>query len=1044
MHNSEIDESLGSIAVIGMSGRFPGARSIDEFWQHLQHARELIDFSDEESQAEGSRRDPLRGERYVKAKPVLDDVELFDPSFFGMSSREASLMDPQHRLLTMCAHEALEDAGYDPATYPGLIGIYCGKGESHYLTRNVLPQEGDEVLENSHQCRILNNKDFLVSFISSKLDLRGPSVNVQAADSTSLVAISLACQSLLNYQCDMALCGGVSISLPPGTVSGGVGIVVLKRTAEALTDGDCVHAVIKGTAINHDGSGKDASRRIDGQAEVIGMAQALAGVAPETVTYIEASGVAAPLWDAREIAALTNVFRASTQKNSFCGLGSAKTDIGDLYAAAGVASLIKTVLALKHKMIPPSLPYNNPSSEIDFVSSPFYVNSRLSEWRSNGVPRRAGVSSFGTGGVNAHVVLEEAPARMPSSHSRPWQLLVLSGKSEEALERATNNLVAHLKEHPEQNLADLAYTLQTGRKSFAHRRVLVCRDPADGLAVLETRNPRRVFTSVAPVSPRSVAFMFSGLGNHYVYMAHDLYQTETVFRQTVEHCCELLKPHLGLDLREVLYPARKESSPISPPAGLADGMDAGGIDLRKMLRRGELAGEEAADRLNQSLFSQPALFVVEYALAQLWMSWGIYPDAMIGYSIGEYVAACIAEVFSLEEALLLVARRARMIQGLPGGAMLAVPLSEEQVQPLLNQRLTLSASNGPDISVVGGPTEAVTELQRRLTEQGLACQRLQVVHAFHSKMMSPIVESFTEMTRGLKLNPPKTPYLSSVTGDWITAEQAQDPKYWGEHLCQPVRFADGVQELWRQPGRMLLEVGPGQSLCAWAMQQPENVGAVQRVALPSLRHSYEQQSDAAYLLQTLGRLWLAGVPIDWSGFYALERRHRISLPTYPFDLQRCWIDPQKPLSGFRTLASSDTRPDGDEEEKMKELDQTGSRRFLPTPYVAARNGLEEQLSQVWHQVLNADQIGIYDNFFALGGDSIKATQLLTRVKGAFQATLSLRDFFNSPTVADLAMMVVQSQAERADSEVLAQVLREIKQLSQNDAPTMPPADGLAE
>jgi FkbM family methyltransferase len=637
----------------------------------------------------------------------------------------------------------------------------------------------------------------------------------------------------------------------------------------------------------------------------------------------------------------------------------------------------------------------------------------------------------------------QAPARMPSSDSRPSQLLVLSGKSEEELERTTNDLATHLREHPEENFADLAYTLQTGRKRFAHRRMLVCQDPADGLAVLETRNPRRVFTIVAPVSPRSVAFMFSGLGNHYVNMAHELYQTETVFRQAVAHCCELLKPHLGLDLREVLYPAGKESGLISPPADLAHSKNGGGLDLRRMLRRGEPA-DEAAARLNQSLFSQPALFVVEYALAQLWMSWGIYPDAMIGYSIGEYVAACVAEVFSLEDALMLVAKRARMIQGLPGGAMLAVPLSEEQVQPLLNQQLALSASNGPDISVVGGPTEAITELQRRLTEQGLACQRLQVVHAFHSKMMSPIVGLFTEMTKGLKLNPPKIPYLSNVTGDWITADQARDPKYWGEHLCQPVRFADGVQKLWRQPGRMLLEVGPGQSLCAWAMQQPENGVAVQRVALPSLRHSYEQQPDASYLLQTLGRLWLAGVPIDWSGFYAQERRHRISLPAYPFDLQRRWIDPQKSASGFRTLAASETRPAGDEEERMKDLDQTGSRRFLPTPYVAARNGLEEKLSEVWHQVLDADQIGIYDNFFALGGDSIKATQLITRVKETFHATLSLRDFFNSPTVADLAMMVVQSQAERADSEALAQVLREIKQLSQNDAAPTPPADGLAE
>lgn len=1007
MHNS--DEALGSIAVIGMAGRFPGAGSVAEFWHELQSAT-------------------LDAETCVTENPVLRDVELFDPPFFDMGLREASLMDPQHRLLMMCAYEALEDAGYDPATYPGLIGIYGGKGESHYLLKNILPKEGYAALENLDQCRVLNDHDFLVSFISSKLDLGGPSVNVQAADSTSLVAISLACQSLLNHQCDLALGGGVSICLPLRAGSG-VGMVVLKRLAEAIADGDCVHAVIKGTAINHDGTLRNAhtSLGMDRRVEVIGMAQAIAGVDPETVTYIETSGVAAPCWEAREITALTELFSASTQKKRFCALGSVNTKIGHLSAAAGVASLIKTVLALDHKMIPPSLHDPNPELEMDNASSPFYVNTQLSEWKSNGVPRRAGVSSFRTGGVNTHVVLEEAPSRTPSSHSRPWQLLVLSARSAGALERATDNLVGYLREHPETNLADLAYTLQIGRKSFAYRRVLVCQDQVDGLTALGTRNPRRVLTSVPAVGRKSVAFMFSGLGNHYVNMARELYQTEPVFRKTVDQCCELLRPHLGQDLREVLYPNSRDDSAISPQAGSTPGMNNEGIDLRKMLRRGEVA-DEAADKLNKSLFSQPALFVVEYGLARLWMSWGIYPDAMIGYSIGEYVAACLAEVFSLEDALLLVARRARMIQGLPGGAMLAVPLSEEEIQPLLSHQLTLSALNGPGISVVGGPTQAVLELQRQLTQEGLACQRLQVDHAFHSKMMSPILESFMETTRGLKLNPPKIPYLSNVTGDWITAEQAQDPKYWGEHLCQPVRFGEGVQRLWEQSGRILVEVGPGQTLCAWAMQQPKIGGVTERVALPSLRHSFEQQSDTSFILNTLGRLWLVGVPIEWPNFYAEERRYRISLPTYPFDLQRCWIEPQQPLRANPNLASSKIRSDAEEDDKTKELDHTGSRRLIPTSYVAARNELEEELSQVWREVLNNHQVGIYDNFFALGGDSIRATQLVTRVSKTFQATLSLRDIFNSPTVADLAVIIVQMQAEQADAGALAQVLREIKQL----------------
>lgn len=909
MDNS--DEALGSIAVIGMAGRFPGSANVAELRRELQSVETEC--------------------------AVLDDVELFDPSFFDMSVREASLMDPQHRLLMMCAYQALEDAGYDPATYPGLIGIYGGKGESHYLIRNILPQEGEAALEKSSQYRVLNDHDFLVSFISSKLDLRGPSINVQAADSTSLVAISLACQSLLNHECDIALAGGVSISLPLKT--GSVGMVVLKRLAEAISDADCVHAIVKGTAINHDGSLRNAKRGLDRRVEVVAMAQAIAEVDPETVTHVETSS------------------------------GS---------AAAGVAGLIKTVLALDHEL------------------------------KSNGVPRRAGVSSFRSGGVNTHVVLEEAPARTASSASRTSQLLFLSAKSAEALERATDNLAAYLKEFPDADLPDVAYTLQTGRKSFAYRRALVCRDRVDAVTSLETRDPRRVFTSASSGGRKSVAFMFSGLGNHYVNMARELYQSEPVFRQTVDQCCELLRPHLDRDLREILYPHKSDDSAISPPAG---------IDLRKMLRRGE-AADEATDTLNQSLFSQPALFVVEYALARLWLSWGVHPEAMIGYSIGEYVAACLAEVFSLEDALMLVAKRARMIQGLPGGAMLAVPLSEAEVTPLLNDQLTLSALNGPDISVVGGETSAVVELQRQLTQEGLACQRLQVVHAFHSNMMSPILESFTEMMAGLRLNAPKIPYLSNVTGEWITAEQAQDPKYWGEHLCKAVRFGEGVQRLWERSDRVLVEVGPGQTLCAWAMQQPE---ITDRLALPSLRHSFEQQSDTSFILNTLGRLWLLGVPIDWASFYANERRYRTSLPTYPFDLQRCWIESQ-PLKALAPFKSEPANGEGNG--KAKE-----STRHVPTTYVAARNELEESLSQVWREVLKDREVGIYDNFFALGGDSIKATQLVTRVSKTFHTTLSLRDVFNSPTVADLAVIIVQRQAEQADAGALAQVLREIKQLS---------------
>lgn len=918
-------ELMEGIAIIGMAGRFPGAKSIEAFWQNLRDGVESISsFTDEILISSGVNQDLLTDSNYIKVGAVLGDVELFDASFFDFNPREAEMTDPQHRLLLECAWEALERAGYDSQRCESRIGVYAGASFSNYLPFDVNHDPIGSV--SSFQTLMGKDKDFLATRVSYKLNLRGPSITVQTACSTSLVATTLACQSLLNYQCDAALAGGVSIRVPQqagylyqeggilspdghcrafdaraqGTIIGnGVGVVLLKRLTDAIADGDCIQAVIKASATNNDGSGKVGytAPSVEGQAEVIAEAQSLAGIEAETVSYIEAHGSGTALGDPIEVAALTRVFRASNHKQHFCAIGSVKTNIGHLDAAAGVASLIKTVLALKHKQIPPSLNFKEPNPEIDFTNSPFYVNTTLSEWQTNGTPRRAGVSSFGVGGTNAHVILEEAPPVETSSSSRPWQLLLLSAKTSSALETATTNLAEHLQQHPKLNLADVAYTLQIGRRQFDHRRAVVCRDLQDAIAAL--RDPKRVLTgSIQDTGTRSVAFMFTGLGTQYVNMARELYQREPTFREQVDYCCKILKPLLGLDLINVLYPNQDQTL-----ADSSTNTSKSGLDLRQMLGRSDEPIDAATQKLNQTWLTQPALFVIEYALAQLWQAWGVRPQAMIGYSIGEYIAACLAGVLSLEDALMLVARRAQMIQSLPGGAMLAIPLSEREVQPLLGQTLSLSAINGPSLCVVAGATEAIDELEHQLSRKGLACRRLVTSHAFHSHMMVPMVDSFSKPVKTVQLKPPQIPYISNVTGTWITAAEATDPNYWTKHLCQPVRFADGIGQLWQKYDPVLLEVGPGQTLSSLALQYLESQQVVGKVVLPSLRYTYDRQSDLAFLLNTLGQLWLSGVQVDWSGFYINERRHRVPLPTYPFERQRYWIEPQKPGNPVNSEAS---------------------------------------------------------------------------------------------------------------------------------------------
>ncbi len=893
------------IAVVGMAGRFPGAGSVEAFWRNLVEGVESVtQFTDEQLRAAGVDPALIADPHYVKAGAILDGIDQFDAAFFGFPPREAETMDPQHRLFLECAWEALEDAACDPETFRGLIGVFAGSGFCRYLLQNL--GTNPEVMRGlgDLQIAIGNERDSLTSKVSYKLNLRGPSLAVQTFCSTSLVAIHLACQSLINYECDAALAGGVALDLPqekgylytPGSIlapdghcrtfdaraqgsimGNGVAIVTLKRLEDALADRDAVRAVIRGSAVNNDGVQKVGytAPGLDGQAAVIVEALGSAGVEPSTISYIEAHGTATPLGDSVELSALRKAFQP-VRKRRVCALGSAKTNIGHLDRAAGVAGLIKTVLALQHRVLPPSLHFESAGEEAGLDDSPFYVNTQLAAWDGGGGPLRAGVSSFGVGGTNAHVVLEEAPPVEPSSPSRPWQLLILSAKSANALEQAGSRLADHLRRHPGLPLADVAWTLQTGRAAFNHRRAVVCSGAEDAAAALETVDPRRVLSSHEERRDRPVTFLFPGVGDHYPGMARGLYEAEPVFRQEVDRACELLRPELGLDLREVLWPARSEA----PATG-------GEIDLRRMLGRGAPEADAAAVFLRQTWLAQPAVFVVEHALARLWMEWGIQPAAVLGYSLGEYVAACLAGVFSLEDALTLVARRARMIQELPPGAMLGVPLSEAESRRRLTPGLSLAAVIGPSFAVIAGPVEEVDALESGLTAEGISCRRLPTTHAFHSPMMAPIAERFGRLVAGARLHPPRLPYVSNVTGTWIQPQEATDPAYWVRHLLETVRFGDGLQALAAEPGRVLLEVGPGQSLSSMARQQ-EGMDAV---ALPSLRSAFERQDDVPYLLTSLAKLWLAGVRPDWQALYCGEERRRVPLPTYSFQRKRYWVEP---------------------------------------------------------------------------------------------------------------------------------------------------------
>lgn len=888
-----------AVAVVGMAARLPGAQSVDEFWRNLSDGVESIRrFSDEELLASGVPRSDFQDPAYVRAMGVVDDVEAFDAALFGFSPRDAELMDPQHRLVLECALEALEDAGHDPYRYGDRIGVFCGVGTNTYFLNHLNPRQDLMKSVGSLRATGASAKDYVSTRVSYRLDLRGPSLSVQTACSTSLVAVHFACQSLLGGECEMALAGGASIRVPQrcgyfyeeggiaspdghcrafdagaaGTVGGnGAAVVLLKPLALALADRDPVRAIILGSAVNNDGSEKIGftAPSVKGQASVVVEALEVAGVDARTITNVEAHGTGTSLGDPIEIGALTKAFRTFTEERGFCSVGSVKTNIGHLDAAAGAAGFIKAALCVQKGELVPSINYRRSNPEIDFDGSPFRVNRTRVDWKPRDFPRRCGVSSFGIGGTNAHVVIQEPPPTDPSPPPKPWNLLILSAKTPSALDVSTKRLAAALREKTDLNLSDVAWTLQVGRAEREHRRFVVCRDPEQAVSHLTGSKTRHGLSPDGRLGEPAVFFLFPGQGSQHLGMARGCFEGERVYRQSLERCHSILSERSGIDLLSVLDPSRDASDP-------------------------------AIERLNRTSLTQPALFAVEYALAQLWRSWGVKPHAMIGHSVGEYVAACLAGVFSLDDALGLLTVRGRLIEQLPSGAMVAVQGTQEELAEQLEDGLAIAAVNAPTLCTVSGPFESIDAFESRMSSRGVFCRRLRTSHAFHSAMMDPILDAFAREVSRVELRSPVAPYISNLTGTWADADQVVDPHYWARHIREPVRFAEGLQTLADHAAGLALEVGPGRALSTF-VSRSEAVGD-RMESIPSLGHGLDETEDAVHLLNALGRLWSAGVPIEWAGLYPDGVPRRVSLPTYPFERKRFWVEP--PGKGTGQVGSS--------------------------------------------------------------------------------------------------------------------------------------------
>ncbi len=980
--------SSRDVAVIGMAGRFPGANTIQELWEVLKEGKETISFfSKEELDAsipEALQNDPL----YVRARGIISSAQEFDAAFFGLNPKVASAMDPQQRLFLEIAWEVLEQSGYLPKHYNGSIGVYAGTGTNTYYKNNVLTNKEllDQVGE--FQANTLNEKDYISTRTAYHLNLKGPAVSVHSACSTSLLAIAEAVESIRSGQCDVALAGGSSVTAPiysghlyqegsmlspdghcrsfdkdgKGTIfSDGCGVVLLKSLAAAKKDGDQIYGVVKGVGINNDGGGKGSftAPSVEGQSNAISRAHNDANISPSDISYIEAHGTATPIGDPIEMEGLHDAFGNQSQKN-YCAVGSIKSNMGHLTAAAGVAGFIKTILALNHRQIPPSLGFSEPNPLIDFNDSPFFVNNILREWESKKV-RRAGISSFGVGGTNVHIVLEESETKQTTSgDSKPLQLLTWSAKTENSLKGYQTALGNFIKSSPKIKLADVAYSLSATRETFNKRSFALASHSEDAISKLLSDEASSVRIADLKAVPSNLAFLFPGQGAQYLHMGKELYEHEEVFRKAVDHCAEILQKEFDFDIRTILYPKN--------------------------------SGSDEENRLKDTQFTQPALFVVEYALSQLWMHWGIEPTMLCGHSIGEFVAAHLAGIFSLKDALVLVAVRGKLVSELPGGSMLSVRATNEKVSKILPETLSMAAVNSDLLCVVSGVDEHVEAFAKVLEEMEVPNRLLLTSHAFHSTMMDPVLGQFEAEVRKTTLNVPRVPIISTVTGTWLTDAEATDPLYWTNHLRATVRFSDAMETALEMEDILLLEVGPGRALTTLS-QQKKKAKSVTSIA--SLVKPDDNENSYHTILSALGQLWQHGIEPNWQAFYKEQTRQKVWLPGYVFDRKRCWVDPplnEIPSIPLKINTSIEPNINPSIQPQMNTVTQPDRKTTLLekiSDIVMNTSGMELESSE-------------YDySFLELGLDSLVLTQMAITCKNEFKTPITFRqlnDEFGTPNL----------------------------------------------
>ncbi len=985
------DPATDPIAIVGMAGRFPGAADVETFWQNLCEARDSITVFGldglDPAVSEADRANPL----YVPARGVIDGVEQFDAGFFGISPREAELMDPQHRIFLELCWGCMERAGHVPDATLGPVGVFAGMNNATYFQRHVSAHPDRIERLGALQVVLDNEKDYIATRVAHKLNLTGPAVSVHTACSTSLVAICQAVDSLRSGQCDMALAGGIAVTCPPrsgyayregamlspdghtrtfdaqaqGTVfSDGGAVVLLKRLSDAVAEGNTVHAVIRGRAVNNDGGGKASftAPSMQGQAAVVSMALDDAGVDARTIGYVEAHGTATPLGDPIEIQGLTTAFRRTTADVGFCRVGSLKSNVGHMVTAAGAAGVIKAALSLQRQIIPASIHFNGPNPAINFAASPFVVNAARSDWPAGDMPRRAGVSSFGVGGTNAHVVLEEAPPSLPSEPASGPQLLVLSARTPTALATTARLLADHLESHPDENLADVAWTLAVGRKRFAHRVAVVAGDPASAVASLRRPELASAIGRTRPVQAAGTIFLFPGQGATYPGMGRGLYESEPAFREAFDACLAVLDDDATpeFDVRERIF-------------------------------------SDDPDALRPTAVMQPATFVIEYALAKWWMSLGIVPEAMVGHSVGEFVAATLASVFSLSDGLRLVMRRGALMQAQPCGAMLSVRLSVQDLEPRLVAGVSLAAENAPGACVVAGTQDAIAAFQAGLDSDGIACRLLETSHAFHSEMMQPVVDPFRAGMAGISLSAPSIPLVSTATGTWLEADAATSVDYWARHLREPVRFATALGQVIEQsPGRVLLEVGPRASLSRLSRQHP-SAQKHHTVCVASLDDT--SGAEATSVRRAAGELWSHGVALDPALLDRRQQRMRVGLPAYPFERRRHWVDarPASRAASLSVVASIalpespmlNPEPSSVPDSSALAL-QVGS--GSPGGSDTRRQRLVREVNEVIEDVAGFDltDADASMNFIELGLDSLMLTQVALQLQKTFAVNVTFR------------------------------------------------------